>query len=600
VSGPRSYLFVPAGGAGEGLGHVTRCLRLAEQLTSVRPKAGARPRIAFVASHLDEASRNLLGCLLVKRRGSVRPEVLPDLEPGRQWDLVVLDDRATSVEELHRLQERGPVICLDEGGRARMKASFLIDAIPRLPGGGDPNLSSLSMLELPQRSRRKASWPPRKVLVTFGGEDRQDLSSRLLDALLTERLFAPQQITIVEGPLFKRHDWPRGVIVARNPQALSSLLSSSDLVFAHFGITALEAFAAGVPVILLNPSAYHDRLGRSVGFPGIGIKGPRVRNLRQLLADPARLEAAVSEFDARLDQHRAWRLPSLLSSMQPQGSPRCPVCGRDENGVLARFQDRTYRSCAGCGVTYMESFAGARMKYGARYFGREYKAHYGRTYREDFPAIKKASQERLAIVRALTAENLNGVIVDVGCAYGPFLAAALDRGLPCFGIDVSDEAVAYVRKKLRIPAVRSSFESIPRRSLPGRISAITLWYVIEHFPDVALVLRKASDLLPTGGVLAFSTPNGSGISARKDLRRFLEASPPDHFAIFRPAGLARILAAHGFELRQIRVTGHHPERFPGLLGTLGTGPNRRVLERASRLLRLGDTFEAYAVKVDEE
>jgi len=114
------------------------------------------------------------------------------------------------------------------------------------------------------------------------------------------------------------------------------------------------------------------------------------------------------------------------------------------------------------------------------------------------------------------------------------------------------------------------------------------------------VLRKAADLLPAGGVLAFSTPNGSGISARKDLGRFLEASPSDHFTVFRPAGLARILSAYGFELRRIRVTGHHPERFPGLLGALGSGAGRRSLERASRCLRLGDTFEAYAVKVDEE
>ncbi|HTP59169.1 MAG TPA: class I SAM-dependent methyltransferase, partial [Spirochaetia bacterium] len=357
----------------------------------------------------------------------------------------------------------------------------------------------------------------------------------------------------------------------------------------------------GVPVILLNPSPYHDQLGKSAGFPGIGVRTPSVPVLRRLLADSSGLKERVSSFTEKLDPHRAWGLPSLLSSMQPQGSPRCPVCARDGNDVRARFKDRTYRSCAGCGVTYMESFASAKMRYGARYFGQEYKAHYGRTYLEDFQTIKRASRERLKIVQALTAKNLDGAIVDIGCAYGPFLAAVMDEGLPCFGIDVSDEAVSYVRKKLGIPAVRGSFQTIERRLLPRRISAVTLWYVIEHFPDVALVLRKAADLLPTGGVLAFSTPNGNGISARKGLTYFLEASPPDHFTIFKPAGLERILAAHGFELMRLRVTGHHPERFPGVLGTLGAGtrPWRSSLERASRLLGLGDTFEAYAVKVDE-
>jgi 2-polyprenyl-3-methyl-5-hydroxy-6-metoxy-1,4-benzoquinol methylase/spore coat polysaccharide biosynthesis predicted glycosyltransferase SpsG len=599
VSAPRRYLFVPAGGAGDGLGHVNRCLRLAEQLTSARPRTAPRPRITFLASRLDEAARRFLRHPPGKGLRGLKPDVLQELKPGRQWDLVILDDRATSSEELRRLQGSGPVVCLDEGGQARGKASFLIDAIPRLPGGDAPNLSSLALLELPARSRRKVKWPPKKVLVTFGAEDRENLSGRLLDVFLAKGLLAPSQITLVEGPLFTVHDWPRGITLVRNPANLAALLPSFDAVFAHFGITSLEAVACGVPVILLNPSPYHARLGRLAGFPDVGIKIPDVRVLRQLLADPACPEAHVAAFNRKLGSKRAWRLPALLASMRPQGGPRCPVCGRDGNKVLERFSDRTYRSCRGCGSMYLESFAGKKMRYGERYFGREYKAHYGRTYLQDFQAIKKASRERLAIVRALKGKGVDGALVDVGCAYGPFLAAALEERLPCFGIDVSDEAVAYVTKKLGAPAICASFESVQGRHLPGRISAVTLWYVIEHFTDVALVLKKAADLLPTGGVLAFSTPNGNGISARKDLRRFLDASPADHFTIFRPAGLDHVLAAHGFELRQVRITGHHPERFPGFLGKLPSGAGFQLLERVSRLLGLGDTFEAYAVKVDE-
>jgi hypothetical protein len=47
------------------------------------------------------------------------------------------------------------------------------------------------------------------------------------------------------------------------------------------------------------------------------------------------------------------------------------------------------------------------------------------------------------------------------------------------------------------------------------------------------------------------------------------------------------------------VTGHHPERFP-LLGAFADpakkGPLYRFLLFISRLFRLGDTFEVYAVK----
>jgi SAM-dependent methyltransferase len=437
------------------------------------------------------------------------------------------------------------------------------------------------------------------VLVSFGGEDRENLSARLLNVVLAEEVFLPSQITLVEGPLFAFHDWPPGIVVVRNAIRLRELMRSCDLLLTHFGTTALEAFACGIPVILFNPGSYHERLGRAVGFPDIGIKVPNVRVFKRLLEDPARIRTQVERFNNRLGRHRTWRLPGVLASMRPKGTPQCPVCRRDGNRVLARFADRTYRSCSGCGVMYLESFAHGDVSYGVRYFGRQYKAQYGRTYLEDFQAIKKISRERLTIIHEVTEAGLDGAVLDVGCAYGPFLSSAKDEGLAGFGIDVSEEAVSYVRKKLGLPAVCSSFETVPRHRLPGRISAVTFWFVIEHFTDVDLVLRKVSYLLPIGGALAFSSPNGQGISARKDLITFLDKSPGDHFTIFRPAGIAGILASYGLELRRIRVTGHHPERFPGILGKLGSGAGSRVIERASRLLGFGDTFEAYAVKVSE-
>jgi 2-polyprenyl-3-methyl-5-hydroxy-6-metoxy-1,4-benzoquinol methylase len=192
-----------------------------------------------------------------------------------------------------------------------------------------------------------------------------------------------------------------------------------------------------------------------------------------------------------------------------------------------------------------------------------------------------------------------GTIVDVGCAYGPFLTALRDAGWPGFGIDVSEDAVEHVRKVVGLPAARMPFERLERRHVPAeRIDGVTLWYVIEHLRDLDGALRRVAGLLGPGGVLAFSTPNGRGISARASKYAFLRASPADHRTILRPTGLRRLLSRYGFRLERIRVTGHHPERFPGFAGRLGRsgGPARAVVLAASRLARLGDTFEAYAVK----
>lgn len=43
--------------------------------------------------------------------------------------------------------------------------------------------------------------------------------------------------------------------------------------------------------------------------------------------------------------------------------------------------------------------------------------------------------------------------------------------------------------------------SIPLES--GGFSAVTMWFVIEHFQDLNSVLQKVSDLLIGGGIFAF-------------------------------------------------------------------------------------------------
>jgi len=587
----RTFLLVPTAGAGEGMGHLARCLRLAKMLEG---------RVTFLTTRMTSAARAYLAQEILGFSSRTRPAAIARPGAGAQWDLVFVDARRTSLFELEALMGHGQVVCLDEGGEARDYASFLVDAFPRVPGSPPANLSSAAYLGLPARTLKRVRLPAKRVLVSFGGEDRAQLSRKLLQALINERLFDPAELTVVEGPLFATHEWPEGVTVLKGVPQLSALLPDYDLVFAHFGITAFEALATGVPAILLNPSRYHARLAAAAGIPCIGIRTPDMNALRRLLRAPGALQTRVEAFNASLPRNRARALAKLLESLAARGSPRCPVCSTGGNKVTARFPDRTYRRCRKCGTMYLESFAAEEKAYGRRYFFADYRAQYGRTYLQDFDSIKAASRPRVRIIRGLLGDQSDGVVVDIGCAYGPFLDALKESGVPGYGVDVSGEAVTYVRKKLGIPAVRAAFEGMGRKSLPHRVSAVTLWYVIEHFQQTDLVLRKAAALLPPGGVLAFSTPNGRGISARRQLRDFLQNSPADHFTLFSPRGLEKLLSGYGLELRRIRVTGHHPERFPGLVGRLAdkSGGAYALLRALSRLLGWGDTFEAYSVKGD--
>jgi 2-polyprenyl-3-methyl-5-hydroxy-6-metoxy-1,4-benzoquinol methylase len=585
----RSFLLIPAAGAGEGMGHLVRCVKLADKLG---------PRVSFLTRHMDTAATELLAELQGRRPKERKFPALRELPAGRRWDMILVDARGISATELWDLAGHGLVVCLDEGGEARGHASFTVDTLPGLPGRSAANLEDSGYLFLPRRARREPPKAWNRILVSIGGEDRAQLAGRLVSALVTDAVLKPSQIAVVEGPLSKRAAWPEGVKVVRAPAGLAPILVRHDLLITHFGMSAFEALAVGIPAVLLNPSRYHSRLSAAAGFPTIGTGRPRTAALRRLLAEPARLQRMVQSFNESVGSDRGKKLPRLLRSLSRQGTAECPACGRAGNPVIARFPDRTYRHCAGCGIVSMESFAARPKDYGARYFSSEYKAQYGRTYLQDFESIRAASRPRVDLIRRLLGPGPGGTVLDVGCAYGPFLAALLEAGLAGFGLDISPAAVSHVRRKLGLPALCAGFEKVERKNLPARISALTLWYVLEHFTCVHAVLSKSAALLEKDGVLAFSTPNGRGVSAKTNLGEFLRKSPSDHFTVLSPRGLGSLLARHGFQLRVVRVTGHHPERFPGLLGAAARKwrPAARVLRAVSVLFRLGDTFEAYAVK----
>jgi 2-polyprenyl-3-methyl-5-hydroxy-6-metoxy-1,4-benzoquinol methylase len=241
------------------------------------------------------------------------------------------------------------------------------------------------------------------------------------------------------------------------------------------------------------------------------------------------------------------------------------------------------------------------IKYETDYFFAEYKQQYGKTYLEDFSNLVRMGKTRLRWIQALLTQREERRLLDLGCAYGPFLAAARDGGFSPVGMDPAEDAVRYVREELGIPAFQGLFPESPPEFRDHSFAIITLWYVIEHFEDPRRALREINRLLKPGGVMAFATPSFGGISCLKSQRRFLEKSPSDHWTLWHPRTCGKILGSFGFKVKKIRITGHHPERFPlvGPFLTKKTGGAYRFFYGISMIFGLGDTFEVYAIKTTE-
>ena len=529
---------------------------------------------------------------------------------SRDWAFVVFDRFSTPRREIERFSGARPVIGIDEGGPERRRFDFLLDLLPALPSLAPPNILRPGLICLPaKRGEEKNAGgfkAPLKILVSFGGEDAAGLGTIAARSCAVPGL---AELTLAGGAL--NSETAGGAAFTRVPfiKNLRDSLVKYDLVITHFGLSAFESLYSGVPVLLVSPSRLHETLARAASLFSAGRGKKAAARLGRLIFSDGRLNetflGGLSERCAaaarryKLDESQRQTLASYINSLEPKVQPSCPLCGQEGWTAAARFEDRTYRRCPRCGVLYMSRAAPPDIQYTEAYFFENYKKQYGKTYLEDFPNLTAMARRRLALIKRLPGSGRRGSLLDIGCAYGAFLSSARDEGFTdCTGIDVSADAIGYVRDKLQINAVQGFFPEVELPQGTRRFDVITLWYVIEHFENVKTVLEKIHTLLNEGGALAFSTPNSSGISGRLSRKRFLEKSPADHWTVWDVRRVKKVLRRFGFVVKKIVVTGRHPERFPfcsRLSNRRGFVYNAVLL--FSRLLRLGDTFEVYATKV---
>jgi len=590
----QTITFYPATKRGNGTGHLFRCLRSARAL-------------------LDRSEDRIVSVLITPERDpdsidvdsitAMFPEVPLIHEIPVDSGVIVLDRRKTKPEFYDRLPPELSVIALDEEGPILESAEFTVNML-----GPDKVCSNVNVLPpLPLHRRVEKSAEINNILVTFGGEDPAGLTKVTIDALLVAG-FSSDRITVLQGPSFSCLDLPDTICVRPADPDLPEILADYDLVITSYGLTAFEAVAAGCHLGIVDPTRYHARLSRAASFYRLGVREIHTGKLRRLL-----VSGSVGRSDGQrcLSSETGTEDLSTVISGRRFGVDRCPVCGSRRNRVIERLPFATFYSCACSGLVYRVGMEPDEMQYDESYFNEEYRARYGRTYLEDFEAIRKLSSVRIERIRNIASSGFAGLdhlplhpaathdsssgeptLLDVGCAYGPFLVEASERGFETFGVDISHGAIDFVKGTLGLRGACSDVISFDPDSYGyDRFDVVTMWYVIEHFEKLDEVLDKVRSLLAPGGIFAFATPNLAGISGKSNRSRFLRQSPRDHYSVFTPDTASQLLSQHGFVTVDIEMTGHHPERFP-VLGRVKR--LKRILGASSVLFGLGDTFEIYA------
>jgi SAM-dependent methyltransferase len=138
-----------------------------------------------------------------------------------------------------------------------------------------------------------------------------------------------------------------------------------------------------------------------------------------------------------------------------------------------------------------------------------------------------------------------GRILDIGCAAGYMLDAARQLGWEIAGVEPSPSMRERTRAKLNCTVYESLDEAA---AVTGqRFDCIMMFEVIEHLEDPIAVMKKISELLVPGGLIALSTPNCQSPGAIAGLPLNIWFAPPAHISYFGPTTLVSCLRQAGFD-----------------------------------------------------
>jgi len=264
MKGTLRVIFRTGGGRGIGLGHVRRCLSLAEALRSLGVECiflldGDQAAVALATAADFEVVRIYPEEDIVCTTRQIHE---------RRAHVVVADSYDFQSEYFRGLNSSGAaVVAIDDLVNRELPVHLVINGSA---GAGKleyrASKDTLYLLgpqfallrsEFAEEPKRRPAGPVEQVLITVGGGDPMNLTPRLVD--WTVGTLGDVLVDVVIGPLFESPDsieryW-RGasrITFHHHPEEMHSLMLASDLALCSGGQTTYELAASGIPAIAVR------------------------------------------------------------------------------------------------------------------------------------------------------------------------------------------------------------------------------------------------------------------------------------------------------------------------------------------------------------
>jgi len=267
-----------------------------------------------------------------------------------------------------------------------------------------------------------------------------------------------------------------------------------------------------------------------------------------------------------------------MESMQRgsrERSARCVLCGQEAR-LSCVLEGGTYFRCEACGGMFLHPTP--TLEEMRAYAEKHYRTGVYAEYAKARPLKIATFRRRLELIRK---HRSTGKLLDLGCACGFMIEAALEAGFDARGVEFSEEAI-----RAAAPAIRSRIHRGDVNDLaPGEWDVITAFDIIEHAQDPLASLRRWAGLLRPGGLLVITSPDTASVLRKIMGSRWPMLQPFQHTAMFSREAIGGFLEGAG--LRPLELQKAEKVMTPGYL----VGQLELYFPRASRLVqRAGAAF----------
>ncbi len=257
-------LFCVDGGSEMGMGHVYRSLAVAKELTKIVPHADV---CFLMRAELPEGMQHIAGAgypiRVARQDADTTIGVIRDYSPN-----IIINDRPFLADDyLRALAGLGAstinlVDSLDDIEKPFELASIIIATMQEGDVELDDYHAGPAFAILRDSFRKKTNKVPaisdegRKLVVSFGGSDPQNLTMKALSALDG---VADVSVTVVLGPAYGYRSELEALVaklsvkpeILKNVEHMADILFEADLVLCSGGMTVFEIAALGRPGIVL-------------------------------------------------------------------------------------------------------------------------------------------------------------------------------------------------------------------------------------------------------------------------------------------------------------------------------------------------------------